>query len=265
LPRQRRKFEVVLAAAALLLAAPLMLVVAIGVWLSDPGPVFYLADRSGAGGVIFRMYKFRTMRIASSPGSRISKARDPRVFAFGRLLRKLKLDELPQLLNIIRGEMAFVGPRPEDPWFVEHVYTEADRETLETPPGLTSPGTLYYFTHAEQFPSDAETEASYISGPLKAKLALDRAYVSQASAAYDLRLVFETVWVLARVAAGWPALDLRRDAVADVGIGGSFSSAQPSQYAQRKADVHDKEAEGGSGETRRGPSPQGKQTTPCGE
>jgi lipopolysaccharide/colanic/teichoic acid biosynthesis glycosyltransferase len=265
LPRQRRKFEIVLAAVALLLAAPLMLVVAIGVWLSDPGPVFYLADRAGVRGVIFRMYKFRTMRIASNPGSRISETRDPRVFAFGRLLRRLKLDELPQLLNIIRGEMAFVGPRPEDPWFVEHVYTKADRETLETPPGLTSPGTLYYFTHAEQFPNDTDTEASYISGPLKIKLALDLAYVSKASAAYDLRLVIETVWVLARVAAGWPALHLRRHVIADVGIGCNFSSPQPVQDAQRKAGVHDNEAEGGSGETRRRPAPQSKQTTPCRE
>lgn len=197
---KRRKTEVVLAAAALLLTAPLMLLVAVGIWLSDPGPVFYLADRAGVRGVIFRMYKFRTMRIAPGPGSRIASARDARVFAFGRLLRRLKLDELPQLVNIIRGEMAFVGPRPEDPWFVEHVYTEADRETLETLPGLTSPGTLYYFTQAEQLLDHTNTEASYISGPLKIKLALDRAYAFQASAACDLRLAVETVRELVRVA-----------------------------------------------------------------
>jgi lipopolysaccharide/colanic/teichoic acid biosynthesis glycosyltransferase len=202
LPRQRRKTEIVLAAAALLPAAPLMLVIAIGIWISDPGPVFYLAERAGVRGVGFLMFKFRTMRIASGPGSRIAETRDPRVFAFGRLLRRLKLDELPQLLNIIRGEMAFVGPRPEHHWFVENAYTEADRETLEIPPGLTSPGTLYYVTHAEQFPDNGDTEASYISGPLKIKLALDRDYVFKASAAYDLRLVGETVWVLACVAAG---------------------------------------------------------------
>ena len=249
-----------MAAVALLAAAPLMLIIAIGIWVSDPGPVFYPANRSGVRGAIFRMYKFRTMRIAPGPSSRIAEARDPRVFAFGRLLRRLKLDELPQLLNIIRGQMAFVGPRPEDPWFVEHVYTEADRETLETPPGLTSPGTLYYVTHADQFSHSADAEASYISGPLKIKLALDRAYVSKASAAYDLRLAIETVWVLARVAAGWPALHLRRDVAADVGIGCNFSSAQPAQDTQRKAGVHDHETKGSSGETRGRPAPDGKQT-----
>jgi lipopolysaccharide/colanic/teichoic acid biosynthesis glycosyltransferase len=202
LPLKRRKTEVVLAAVALLLTAPLLLAIAVGIWFSDPGPVFYLADRAGVRGVIFRMYKFRTMRIAPGPGSRIAGARDARVFAFGRLLRRLKLDEVPQLINIIRGEMAFVGPRPEDPWFVEHFYTEADRETLETPPGLTSPGTLYYFSYAEHLLDHTNTEASYISGPLKIKLALDRAYVFQASAASDLRLAAETVRELVRVALG---------------------------------------------------------------
>lgn len=195
-----------LAGIALLLAAPLMLIIAIGIRLSDPGPVFYFAERAGVGGVVFRMFKFRTMRIAPGPGSRIAKARDPRAFAFGALLRRLRLDELPQLWNIIRGEMAFVGPRPEDPWFVDHVYTAADRKTLEAPPGLTSPGTLYYLTYyltqAEQFPDNTDTEASYISGPLKLKLALDRAYVRNASAAYDLRLAVQTIWVLGCVAAG---------------------------------------------------------------
>lgn len=200
LPRRRRRAEAVLAAGALLLMAPLLTVIAIGILISDPGPVFYLAERVGVRGVRFRMYKFRTMRIATGPGSRITGAGDPRVFPFGRLLRRLKLDELPQLLNIIRGEMAFVGPRPEDPWFVDRYYTGADRETLEVPPGLTSPGTLYYFTQAEASLDSADTEASYVSGPLKLKLALDRAYVHDASAFYDLRLAFQTIRVLGRTA-----------------------------------------------------------------
>jgi lipopolysaccharide/colanic/teichoic acid biosynthesis glycosyltransferase len=195
LPRQRRKAEAVLAAAVLLPAAPLLAVIAIGIRISDPGPVFHVAERVGAGAVRFRMYKFRTMRIAADIadlGSRITGARDPRVFPFGRWLRRLKLDELPQLLNIVRGDMAFVGPRPEDPWFVGTYYTGADRETLEVPPGLTSPGTLYYLAH------EADNEASYITGPLKTKLALDRAYVRQASALYDLRLAVQTIRVLGR-------------------------------------------------------------------
>jgi lipopolysaccharide/colanic/teichoic acid biosynthesis glycosyltransferase len=200
LRRRRRKVEAVLAAAALLLTAPLLAAIAIGILISDPGPVFYLAQRVGVRGVRFFMYKFRTMRIAAGPGSRITGAGDSRVFPFGRLLRRLKLDELPQLLNIIRGEMAFVGPRPEDPWFVDRCYTGADRETLEVPPGLTSPGTLYYFTQAEASLDSADAEASYVSGPLKLKLALARAYVHDASAFYDVRLAFQTIRILGRTA-----------------------------------------------------------------
>ena len=198
-PRTGRRFaEAALAAIILLLALPLLLLVAIGILISDPGPVFYVAERVGLHGVSFRMFKFRTMRGEQGAGSRIAAARDPRVFPFGSLLRRLKLDELPQLLNIVRGEMAFVGPRPEDPWFVEHVYTAEDRETLLVRPGLTSPGTLHYFTHAEQFLDAVGTEAAYVSGPLKKKLQLDREYIANATAGSDLRLIFETVWVLLR-------------------------------------------------------------------
>lgn len=186
---RRRKTEAVLAAAAIVVAAPVFAIIAIGIWLSDPGPVFYLADRAGLRGVPFRMYKFRTMRLASAPGGRITGREDPRIFPFGRMLRRLKLDELPQLFNILRGEMAFVGPRPEDPWIVDSVYTAADRETLSVLPGLTSPGTLYYFTHAEPFLDSADAEAAYIAGPLQKKLALDRAYMHKASASADLRMV----------------------------------------------------------------------------
>jgi lipopolysaccharide/colanic/teichoic acid biosynthesis glycosyltransferase len=198
-PRTGRRFaEAALAALFLLLALPLVHLIGIGILISDPGPVSYVADRVGLQGISFRMYKFRTMRRASGSGSRIAAARDPRVFPFGALLRRLKLDELPQLLNIVRGEMAFVGPRPEDPWFVEHAYTREDRETLLVRPGLTSPGTLYYFTHAEQFLDAVGTEAAYISGPLKTKLRLDREYLAQSTPGSDLRLILETVRVLVR-------------------------------------------------------------------
>jgi lipopolysaccharide/colanic/teichoic acid biosynthesis glycosyltransferase len=189
----RRNTEAALAGLILLLASPLLLIIAAGIRISDPGPVFYLADRAGLRGTIFRMYKFRTMRVGTGGGNRITTAGDSRVFPFGALLRRLKLDELPQLLNIVRGEMAFVGPRPEDPWFVEQAYAAADRETLEVLPGLTSPGTLYYFTEAERC---LDGDASYISGPLKIKLQLDRDYVAKATAGGDLRLIGKTVWVL---------------------------------------------------------------------
>ena len=187
------------AAALLLIAAPIWLVVAIGIKASDPGPVFYVARRSGLRGAIFPMFKFRTMRIGSDRHSRIAAAKDSRVFPFGTLLRRLKLDELPQLINIIRGEMAFVGPRPEDPWIVERFYSNLDRQTLEVLPGLTSPGSLYYVAEAEQALASVDTEAAYVNGPLRTKLDLDRAYIHKASAGSDLRVILQTALVLLRL------------------------------------------------------------------
>ncbi len=154
-----------------------------------------MAERSGVNSAVFRMYKFRTMKF-NAGGSRISSLSDSRVFPFGVLLRRFKLDELPQLINIVTGEMQFVGPRPEDPWFVEHYYSAAQRETLSVPPGLTGAGTLYYYTHLEQFVDDADPEGSYTAGPLGFKLEMDRLWVSRSSLLLDLRLVLATLGVL---------------------------------------------------------------------
>lgn len=194
-PLQRR-IERFVAAAALALLSPLLAVIAVAIILSDGAPVFYMANRVGLRGAPFRMFKFRTM-YAATPGSRIAAPDDPRIFPLGRLLRRLRLDELPQLINIVRGEMAFVGPRPEDPWIVAHHYTVADRETLNVLPGLTSPGTLYYCAHAEPQINPAGADAAYTAGPLRRKLDLDRAYIREASLCVDLRLVLETTRLLA--------------------------------------------------------------------
>ncbi len=196
MPQSRSRTEAAIAAVLVVVSAPLWLAIAIGIKLSNPGPIFFIADRAGLHGKPFRLMKFRTMRIASGPQSRISAANDSRVFPFGAILRTLKLDELPQLINIARGEMAFVGPRPEDPWFVENHYTPADRETLSVLPGLTSPGTLYYVTEAESAIDPTATESSYVSGPLQRKLALDRAYIATASPLSDMRVIAKTVLVL---------------------------------------------------------------------
>jgi lipopolysaccharide/colanic/teichoic acid biosynthesis glycosyltransferase len=180
----------------LLVSAPLCLAIAIGIRLSGRGPIFYIAHRAGLGGATFRLFKFRTMRVATAHQSRISSANDSRVFPIGAFLRKWKLDELPQLLNIARGEMAFVGPRPEDPSIVQEFYTSQDRETLNVLPGLTSPGTLYYLTHAEQTLDTLDPERSYVTGPLKTKLEIDRVYFAHRTPASDFRVIARTVAAL---------------------------------------------------------------------
>jgi len=198
-----RLVQAVLAGLALLAVSPLLAVAALGIRLSSAGPVLYRANRVGLRGRVFCMYKFRTMHVARTPDASTITARDdPRVFAFGAWLRRLKIDELPQLVNIVKGDMAIVGPRPEDPEIVRTAYAAPHLETLEVLPGLTSPGTLYYYVHGEQRIDVADPERYYVEHLLPTKLALDRAYVREASVLYDLRLVIRTIWTIASVAVG---------------------------------------------------------------
>jgi lipopolysaccharide/colanic/teichoic acid biosynthesis glycosyltransferase len=202
-----RSVGVLVALTALLALSPVFALAAAGIWLSSPGPVFFRANRVGLNGKIFCMYKFRTMHVTQqSGGSSITAKGDPRIFAFGSWLRRLKIDELPQLFNIVNGDMAIVGPRPEDPHIVRRAYATPHFETLQVLPGLTSPGTLYYYMHGEQRIDVADPERYYVEHLLPTKLALDRAYVREASTFYDLRLVFRTIWTIASVAVGTPTL-----------------------------------------------------------
>jgi lipopolysaccharide/colanic/teichoic acid biosynthesis glycosyltransferase len=198
-----RVVGVLVALTALLALIPVFAFAAVGIWLSSPGPVFFRANRVGLNGRMFCMYKFRTMRVAREPGgSTITAKGDPRVFAFGSWLRRLQIDELPQLFNIVKGDMAIVGPRPEDPRIVRSAYAAPHLETLQVLPGLTSPGTLYYYMHGEQRIDVGAPERYYVEHLLPTKLALDRAYVREASALYDLQLVLRTIWTIVLMAMG---------------------------------------------------------------
>jgi len=199
----RRLLDVILTGLALVVLAPAMALAAIGIRLSSPGPVFYKAVRAGRDGRPFVMYKMRTMHHRRrSDDSLITAERDPRVFPFGAWLRRSKLDELPQIFNVLRGEMAVVGPRPEDPSIVDRYYTAAQWETLKVAPGLTSPGALYSTTHGEQRLSAVDPERDYVQRVLPVKLALDRVYVRHASVGYDLALIIRTIFVVTGRALG---------------------------------------------------------------
>ena len=190
----RRLCDVLGATLGLLLTAPLLLVAALGVALASPGPVLFRARRAGRFGREFEMLKLRTMHPdRGAGGSRITGARDPRVFAFGRLLRRLKIDELPQLLNVLAGDMSLIGPRPEDPAFVARHYAPEHRETLAVRPGLASPGSLYSTTHGERILEGRDPERRYLDVLMPIKLALDLVYVRHASLRYDLAIVGRTV------------------------------------------------------------------------
>jgi len=192
----KRVVDVILAGVALVAAAPVLAVAAVGIRLAGPGPILYRAQRVGLHARVFTMFKLRTMRPGQAYPSAITAKNDPRVFPFGALLRRTKVDELPQLYNVLRGDMTIVGPRPEDPRMVARFYTPLDHETLRVAPGLTSPGSIYAYTHGEAELDARDSEGCYGERLLPLKLALDIVYVRHASLAYDLALIVRTAWML---------------------------------------------------------------------
>jgi lipopolysaccharide/colanic/teichoic acid biosynthesis glycosyltransferase len=183
----------VLAAFLLLLVSPLLTVILLLVWLTDRRPPLYLAERTGLGGSSFRMAKIRTMRPGSDAAGAITGIGDRRVTPFGRFLRNTKLDEVPQLFNIVRGDMAFFGPRPEDPGIVERCYDDTMRKSLAFLPGLFSPGTLWALKNLRRIDGAADPEEAYVREILPERLAIDTDYFGRATFGTNLRLMAETV------------------------------------------------------------------------
>jgi lipopolysaccharide/colanic/teichoic acid biosynthesis glycosyltransferase len=187
----KRVFDVLTAALALLVCAPLFLVLAILIKLDSRGPVFFRGTRVGKDGVLFSIYKFRTMvNDAAQHGAGITTRNDPRITRVGKFLRRSKLDELPQLWNVLRGEMSLVGPRPEDPRYVQY-YSPAQRAVLRTTPGITSVASLA-FRHEEQILEGAAWEETYIQRVLCAKLDLELAYLQRRTFWSDLAILCRT-------------------------------------------------------------------------
>ena len=190
----KRTFDLLFAAAGLVLLAPFGLVLGLLVKLSDGGPVFYGQTRVGQFGKSFRIWKFRTMVMnADSLGLSITKDGDPRITRIGRILRKTKLDELPQLWNVFRGEMSFVGPRPEVPCYVAE-YTEEQKAVLALKPGITDLATLAFRNEEELLRSAADTEAFYITHCIPRKIALNLAYSTSATIWQDVKIILRTLF-----------------------------------------------------------------------
>lgn len=188
----RRVFDLGVALLVLSLTAPLILAGALGIVVSSPGPVFYRARRVGRDGRDYAMFKLRTMHVKPG-GAAITGKDDARVFRLGGLLRRLKIDELPQFWNVLNGDMSIVGPRPEDPEIVAAHYTPWMRETLTVRPGITSPGAIWYYAHSDRLLDPADPEGSYIAQALTPKLALERAYMERADFGTDLATILMTV------------------------------------------------------------------------
>ncbi|MBI4495196.1 MAG: sugar transferase, partial [Chloroflexi bacterium] len=178
----KRAFDLVVASVLLGLNLPVLLLAALLIKLESPGPVFHRARRVGKDGKLFTLYKLRTMLVdAPSRGPGITRRGDPRVTRLGRVLRYSKIDEFPQLLNVLRGEMSLVGPRPEDPRFVAH-YTPEQRRVLSVRPGIASPAAVKYFEEEALLAgAGQDVEAFYLSRVLPDKLRLDLEYLERQS------------------------------------------------------------------------------------
>lgn len=191
----KRLFDVLGAAAALLLLSPLLLVIALLVKLDSPGPVFFRQERVGRFGQPFRIFKFRTMQ-ADSAGLPLTVGADPRITRTGSWLRRHKLDELPQLIDVLRGTMSLVGPRPEVPRYVA-LYPSALRDrALAVRPGLTDPASLHFIDEAAQLAAATDPEREYIEVILPAKLQRAAQYAEQASLASDIGVLWRTLTAL---------------------------------------------------------------------
>jgi len=194
----KRSFDLLVSSVALIAAVPLLLLIAAAIKLSSPGPVLFKQHRVGRGGRTFLIWKFRTMIPgAASQGPAITAAGDPRVTAVGRWLRRTKLDELPQLVNVWRGDMSFVGPRPELPRYVRG-YRSEDLLVLAVRPGITDLASIAYRDEEAVVAQFNDRERGYVEVVLPRKLVLAREYIRGQSFTGDVALVFRTLRAVLR-------------------------------------------------------------------
>jgi lipopolysaccharide/colanic/teichoic acid biosynthesis glycosyltransferase len=188
----KRLFDIVFALVMLLLLAPLFLVLACWVSFDSRGGVFFGQQRVGRDGKHFTLWKFRTMKPQSEKGGQLTVgSSDVRITRAGYFLRKFKVDELPQLWNVVRGEMSVVGPRPEVPRYVAH-YTEEQRNVLSIRPGITDYASLHYFNESDLLAKSDNPEVTYLNEVLPAKLHLNLVYLKGHTFWGDLRIILLT-------------------------------------------------------------------------
>lgn len=193
----KRLFDLCGAAVALLLLAPLLLVVALAIRLDSPGPVFFRQVRVGRGGLPFRIHKFRSMRVdAPTLGPQVTVGRDARITRVGHWLRHYRVDELPQFIDVLLGQMSLVGPRPEVPHFVAHYPPDLASQVLAVRPGITDPASLAHLDEAALLAAASDPEREYIDHILPRKLALQAEYARSATLLSDLRVLARTLKVL---------------------------------------------------------------------
>ena len=194
----KRVFDIVASGFGLLVMSPVFFILAIWIKLDSKGPVFYRQVRVGRKNRDFRIFKFRSMRVGADKMGLITVGgHDPRVTRSGYFIRKYKLDEFPQLINVFIGDMSLVGPRPEVRKYVD-LYTSEQMQVLDVRPGVTSLASIRYRNENELLEKAEDPDQYYINVVMQDKLAIDLEYIRNVSFGYDIRLVFHTFWEIIR-------------------------------------------------------------------
>jgi O-antigen biosynthesis protein WbqP len=185
----KRLFDIVSSAVALILLLPLWIVAIIGIEISDFGPVFYLCDRVGKDNKHFRMYKFRSMRVDKSANEKSLRPDQNRIFKFGEFIRSTKIDELPQLINVLIGDMSVIGPRPASADQISITRSGKYERISELKPGLSSPSAIYDYI----FGDDITSEAEYMEKVFPTRMLLDLYYLKVKGLGYDIKMIWWTI------------------------------------------------------------------------
>ena len=194
----KRLFDIVASGVGLLFLSLLFLVIAVWIKLDSKGPVFYRQVRVGKDNKDFRIFKFRSMRVGSDKGSLVTiGGRDPRVTRSGYFIRKFKLDELPQLINVFIGDMSLVGPRPEVRHYVNY-WTPEQMRVLSVKPGITDPASIKFRNENELMEKASDPEDYYINVIMQDKIKLYLQYVDNNSFIGDIGLIFKTFWTIVK-------------------------------------------------------------------
>ena len=190
----KRLFDIVSSGIGLLCLAPVFVVMAIWIKLDSRGPVFYRQTRVGRYGRDFRIFKFRSMRVGSDKGRQITVGeRDPRITRFGYFIRRYKIDELPQLINVFLGDMSIVGPRPEVRKYVD-LYSEEQRKVFQVRPGITDLASIKYRNENELLSQADDPDTYYIDVIMPDKLAINLEYIRHQSFMGDIKIIFNTLF-----------------------------------------------------------------------
>ena len=188
----KRIFDIISSLFGLILLSPFMIIIAILIKLDSKGPVFFKQVRVTKNGREFKIFKYRTMKIGSDKYSQITVGKDSRITKVGDFLRKYKLDEIPQLINVLIGDMSLVGPRPEVPKYVT-LYTEEQREILKVRAGITDYASIEFSNENDILANEADPEKAYIEKIMPRKIELNKKYLSEISVITDIKIILLTI------------------------------------------------------------------------